>query len=225
MITFAIGDVHGWTERLTNLIRSCESYARLKYAGQELRWIFLGDYVDRGPDSKGTVEFLKNFTLTNRAICLLGNHDDLLLAGFEQWTQVYCGGTETYESYGGRLPDDHRDFLASLPTFLNELHDTRRFYVHAGIRRNVPLDRQYHNDLLWIREPFLNDDTPGDPYVVHGHTPVPGNFPQVRHNRVNCDSGVFCGGFLSAAVFEDGLVMPVAVVNDAGYSGTINRGG
>jgi serine/threonine protein phosphatase 1 len=203
---YAIGDIHGCLRQLKQLVELCEQDA----GEHEARFIFLGDYIDRGPDSKGVIEFLmspQNWT-RHSVTCLYGNHEDLLLAAAENeanephWLRL--GGEQTLLSYGvyyaSHIPADHLTWIRSLPLFYD---DDLRFFVHAGIRPDQPLHEQNEHDMIWIREPFLSSDKLFERYVCHGHTPLFDGLPDVRHNRVNIDTGAVFGRPLTAAVFED----------------------
>jgi serine/threonine protein phosphatase 1 len=180
-----------------------------------MRYVFLGDYIDRGPDSRGSVQFLLNFQRAHadRDVFLKGNHEDLMLAAAdseffeERWLDN--GGVETLESYGltsaTELPADHVHWLRQLPLFFD---DGRRFFVHAGIHPDRPLDQQDEYDLLWIRKPFLTSEKNFPRLIVHGHTPLKSGRPEVRANRINIDTGAVFGGPLTAAVFDSAETAP-----------------
>jgi serine/threonine protein phosphatase 1 len=174
-ITFAIGDVHGCRDRLERLMGHCEAYA----GERPYRFITLGDYVDRGPDSAGVVGLLISLQARHpeRLICLKGNHEDMLLASFERpddagmW--MVNGGVATLRSYGiddiTKLPPVHLKWMNALPTSYD---DGLRHYVHAGIDPTIPLDQQNDGIRLWVREPWLSGDYDVGRLVVHGHTPL-----------------------------------------------------
>lgn len=205
-LTYAFGDIHGCLTQLEELIRLCETNA----GESRMKFIFLGDYIDRGPNSRGVVEFLIELQtyMPDRVICLKGNHEDMLLAAVEDegredhWLRN--GGTQTLYSYEVPstidLPRRHLDWLRSLPTFHD---DGLRFFVHAGVHPARPLDQQDEHDLLWIREPFLSSNKDFDRLIVHGHTPVASEVPDQRPNRLNIDTGAVFGGPLTAAVFTE----------------------
>ncbi len=181
--------------------------------------VTLGDYVDRGPDSRGVVERLAENPFPTEFIALKGNHEDMLV-GFlrdpsngDLWSRN--GGLETLHSYGidvgplmrargyksaaaafeKALPRTHLRFFSSLRLCLSV---GRYFLCHAGVRPGVPLTQQREEDLLWIRDEFLYDPTDFGKLVVHGHTPVPE--PEIRPNRINVDTGAFITGRLTCAV-------------------------
>ena len=184
--------------------------------------VTVGDYVDRGPDSRGVIERLTRNPFPSPLVALRGNHESI----FEEflrdpsiadyWRRL--GGLETLHSYGvdvaplmrGRgheeaaaalraaLPQSHVTFLASLRL----THSVGRYFLcHAGVRPGVPLARQREEDLLWIREEFLDSRADFGKVVVHGHTPC--EAPELRPNRINVDTGAFMSGQLTCAVLED----------------------
>lgn len=203
--TYAIGDVHGCLDQLERLVEVCE-----RDAGQgRSKFVFLGDYIDRGPYSRGVIEFLMNLQKwsPDEIICLRGNHEDLLLAALEgedaelKWRQN--GAQSTLESYKAKTPRDiplkHIEWIRSLPLFHD---DGMRFFVHAGVNPDKPLDLQRRRDLLWIREPFLSSDKDFGRLIVHGHTPIPSGNPDQRINRLNIDTGAVYGRDLTAAALD-----------------------
>ena len=195
------------------------------------RIIHLGDYVDRGDNSRGVIDLLIETCRRDRAVVTLaGNHDlgflEFLARPRPDGLFANYGGRETALSYGVEIdfsnhdgfaagaealqiavPDAHRTFLHGLK-FSLVLGDF--FFCHAGIRPGVPLDRQEPEDLIWIRDSFLNFAGLHPKVVVHGHTPSPE--PEVMANRVNVDTGAFRSGVLSALVIEgaDKQIMQVA---------------
>jgi serine/threonine protein phosphatase 1 len=220
---YAIGDIHGQLAMLE------EALARIEAdGGPDARIVFLGDYTDRGPDSRGVIERLMQGQAEGRNwICLKGNHDRMfsmfleeyprndsqLLVGYH-WLHERLGGIETLQSYGvevsegdriyqvhkrarAAVPQAHLAFLAALQPCLQE---GGLLFVHAGIRPGLPLEQQSEDDLIWIRQEFLNDERAHPWLVVHGHTPA----KQAEHrvNRINLDSGAGYGRPLSTAVFE-----------------------
>jgi serine/threonine protein phosphatase 1 len=214
-LVFAIGDVHGSLRKLRSLIARCERYAD----GRPMTFIFLGDYIDRGPESAGVVDCVLDLQsrMPERVIALKGNHEAMVLGVLygtipaDYW--LAQGGAETLHSYGasnaGELPDQHIDWLRSL---LLSHDDGRRFFVHAGIDPEKPLDAQQDTDLFWIREPFLSDRRDHGRLIVHGHTPLMTRKPDLRANRLNIDTGAVFGGPLTAAVFGNTEIKPLAFV-------------
>jgi serine/threonine protein phosphatase 1 len=215
-LTFAVGDTHGCREMLDRLLERC-----FRYAGERpARLVFLGDYIDRGPDSRGVVETLIGLQrrLPDRVVCLRGNHEVLLLealANDDMRLWLFNGADTTLASYGvdqvSALPPDHLAWYAALkPSF----DDGRRFFVHAGVDPDRPLDQQRDYDLAWIREPFLSRVHDYGRLIVHGHTPQRTGKPDLRPWRLNLDTAAVYGGRLTAAVFDDRQVAPLAFLTD-----------
>lgn len=212
MRTFAIGDVHGALTKLKTLLGFCLEAAH----GAPVRFIFLGDYIDRGPQSKEVVETLIDFTRTapGEVICLLGNHEALALAalsgGLPETRWFAFGGMATVHSYrvsaARELPTEHLDWFRSLPQLYD---DGRRLFVHAGIDPEMSLTEQDENALLWIREPFLSSTRNYGRLIVHGHTPILSGKPVLCVNRLDIDTGAAYGGPLTAALFEDNESAPI----------------
>ena len=209
--TYAIGDIHGRLDLLDALLDTIDNDARTR--GSRALIVFTGDYVDRGADSFGVVERLMAGPrrAEDRFICLRGNHDDLFVKairsgeGVPDWAWQLFG--HTIVSYGLKPGDPagedhgllrHAAFLAGLPLSHD---DGRRFFVHAGIRPGVPIERQADEDLLWIRAEFLDHDGRLPRQVVHGHT-IMGDHPVVTANRISIDTGAYRSGILSAAVLD-----------------------
>lgn len=214
-LTYAIGDIHGCLTQLEALIGLCEADA-----GERLmKFIFLGDYIDRGLDAQGTVDRLIRLQteMPNHVVCLKGNHEDMLLAAIEDegreehWLRN--GGTQTLYSYEVPnvidLPRRHLDWFRSLPTFYD---DGLRFFVHAGVHPDRPLNKQNERDMLWIREPFLSSTKDFGRIVVHGHSPTEDGKPDIRRNRVGLDTGAVYRGTLTAAKFTQESLFPVEFV-------------
>jgi serine/threonine protein phosphatase 1 len=212
-LTYAIGDVHGALHKLQNLVARCEQHAE----DRPFRFVFLGDYIDRGPQSSGVVRFLIGLQLSipQRVFTLAGNHETTVLAIIdgatpaEHW--LWQGGEATLESYGvadaRQLPRDHVDWMRALRLSHD---DGRRFFVHAGIDPDKPFDAQDEVDMVWIREPFLSDRRDHGRLIVHGHTPLSNGSPDLRSNRLNLDTGAGYGGPLTAAVFSTEATPPLA---------------
>jgi len=216
--TYAVGDIHGSLGKLRNLVTRCERDAD----GAPMAFVFLGDYIDRGPDSRGVIEYLMELQArpTGSVITLMGNHEALALAALDSslnagdW--LLQGGDKTLRSYGVsnvyELPPKHVAWLRSLRLSYD---DGQRLYVHAGVDPEKPLDDQHDADLLCIREPFLSDARNYGRLIVHGHTPMKTGKPDLRANRLNLDTGAVYGRALTAAVFTDGETNPVAFLQAA----------
>jgi len=202
---YAIGDIHGSLRKLRALISRCRQHA----GGQPIVFVFLGDYIDRGPESAGVVRHVIQLESQRRerVIALRGNHEAFALGVIDGTTPaehwLSQGGAATLRSYGietaGELPREHVDWMRSLPLSYD---DGRRFFVHAGINPDRPLDAQDDHDLLWIREPFLSSGRDYGRLIVHGHTPLTTGMPDQCGNRLNLDTAAVYGGPLTAAVFS-----------------------
>lgn len=213
LLTYAVGDIHGSLEKLENLIAGCRQHAD----GRAMTFVFLGDYIDRGPQSSGVVHFLIDLRsqLPGHVVTLMGNHEAWALAAADgtmppsNW--LLSGGAETLRSYGireaGELPLEHLEWMRALRLTHD---DGRRLFVHAGINPTKPLDGQAESDLLWIREPFLSDRRDYGRLIVHGHTPLITGMPEPHSNRLNLDTAAVFGGPLSAAVFDDNQTNPIS---------------
>ena len=216
---YAVGDVHGCLEELNRLLDAIDD--DLSRSDVQSHLIFLGDLVDRGPQSAEVIDRIVKGTLpTHHWDCLMGNHEEVMLDCYEGQREIYdrwlrYGGVQTLESYGlesadifapefdlsaamrEAIPANHIQFLKSLKDYLR-LGDY--LFVHAGIRPDTPLDDQSPRDLRWIREGFLNDTSDHGFRVVHGHTIVPK--VEIRRNRIAVDTGCYLTGQLSALVLE-----------------------
>ena len=218
---YAVGDIHGRMDLLERLLERIWADAPT----ERNTLIFLGDYIDRGPASNAVLECLAELQRPGWDIVRLrGNHEQLLLEYlsnpdvYQLWRAL--GGAETLLSYGVRppmfsnskellraheafkanLPRAHLAFLTALP-YAHTIGDY--FFVHAGVRPNVRLQRQALQDLLWIRDDFLLWEERFEKFVVHGHTPTPE--PELRANRANIDTGAFATGRLTVlAIDQDG---------------------
>lgn len=216
---YAVGDIHGCDGLLAQLHRAMAKDAAS--FGGERKIVYLGDYVDRGPDSRGVIDRLIRGLPGFSARHLKGNHDAALL-DFLAHSETYpawqnYGGTETLVSYGVRPPrgdspaaleETRTAFAAALPPahlqFLRDLELSvvigDYLFVHAGIRPGIALDSQSEQDLLWIRDEFLYSSRTYEKIVVHGHTPT--DRPVRMSNRIGVDTGAYATGILSCAVLE-----------------------
>lgn len=215
---YAVGDIHGRLDLLDGLLDQIVGYEEA-YPCAGTRLIFLGDYIDRGPDSFGVIErFVQGLPGGLKAHFLKGNHEAIMLeclegpAWFANWAAN--GGLATVKSYGVNIsaaadaetvlrqlrkavPPAHLAFLRGLKTTM-EVGDY--FFVHAGVRPGLPLDGQTEEDYLFIREKFLRHRGDFGKIVVHGHTPVAE--PEVFPNRIGIDTGSFFSGRLTALRLE-----------------------
>ncbi|HLW27881.1 MAG TPA: metallophosphoesterase family protein [Kiloniellales bacterium] len=215
---YAIGDVHGEATLLDLLLEEICKDAQARPAERRLL-IYLGDYVDRGPDSRGVLDRLiapppDGF----ERLCLMGNHEEMLLCCLKGTPQVTMrwllyGGEETCRSYGvdpsqnpevvaeevrRAMPQEHKELLHSLKLSHQE---GDYFFAHAGIRPGVPLDQQRREDLIWIRKLFSQSQEDHGCVVVHGHSAVPA--PENLPNRINVDTGASYGNALTAVALQD----------------------
>ena len=186
---YVVGDIHGCMEPLRTLM------ARVA-PGPADRLVFIGDYIDRGPDARGVVEYLLG--LPGRPTFLLGNHDQMLLDALDTGDLSLWfanGGEATLASYGGevgRIPPTHRAFFRSL---VPHAEIEGFVFVHAGIRPGIPLCEQSLDDLLWIREEFFDSSARFERTVVFGHTPLREVF--LGRDRIGIDTGCVYGGKLT----------------------------
>lgn len=220
---YAIGDVHGRLDLLARLHDLIAADAAAAGARRKVV-VYLGDYVDRGPDSRGVIDLLMRRPLAGfEHVYLLGNHEDYLLQFLENpavgphWCSY--GGSETLASYGVRPPSPFLVRAAEYETasqalaqrippahveFMRGLRLTHQegdyFFVHAGVRPGVALAAQQAEDLLWIRNEFLDSEDDFGACVVHGHTIV--EQPEERPNRIGIDTGAFATGRLTAVALE-----------------------
>jgi serine/threonine protein phosphatase 1 len=223
MRIYAIGDIHGRADLLLDVITRIDDDLARRPIGDAIE-VYLGDYVDRGLDSKAVIDLLSVRLVKNRAVCLRGNHEALMEnflrdpASLHSWLKL--GGMQTLASYGVNLRpgidteiDTHRRFWSAFPRaheiFLQCLRGTfccgDLLFVHAGIRPGVSIERQNSHDLLWIRQEFLDSPLDHGKFVVHGHTPVP--HPDIRRNRMNIDTGAWRTGTLTCAAIEGTTIL------------------
>jgi serine/threonine protein phosphatase 1 len=214
MSLYAIGDIHGRSDCLARAHALIDRDIAARGRRDRAVEIYLGDYVDRGPDSKGVIDLLAERSMTAPMVLLRGNHEIIMesfLRGqtpFEDWRLV--GGLETVLSYGvearpllarggirpqdlaEKIPVSHLRFFSALE---NVCPVGRYCFVHAGLRPGIPVERQVIEDLAWIREDFLNFAGDFGFVVVHGHSPV--NGIDFLPNRVNIDTGAYATNRLS----------------------------
>ena len=199
---FAIGDIHGCLDKLKTLLGMIQ-----------INWdrdlmVFLGDYVDRGPNSRGVIELLLDLKKKHpgQLIFLKGNHEWMFmhfLKGEDHDFFLLNGGQKTLESYmveEGRIeiPHSHRDFLDHLDLY----YETDDYiFVHAGLRPYISISEQSPEDLIWIRSHFLGSSYDWGKRVIFGHTPF--SVPFIEANKVGIDTGAVYGGRLTCLVLPD----------------------
>lgn len=227
---FAIGDIHGRDDllyRLQTLIKQETQKMGLERA----KVVYLGDYIDRGPNSRGVLDLVLNGLDGFERILLSGNHEDML-GDFlrepeignnaEMW--FVNGGQQTLESYGlspiqslnrwnarkirdallAQMPDEHKALILPSPNQLKLFHeDNNAIFVHAGLNPSVDFKSQTSMDMLWIREPFLNSSKNWGKPVVHGHTPNRYG-PEIKANRINIDTLAWSTLHLTCVVLDGG---------------------
>lgn len=224
---YAMTDIHGCAHLLKQMLRVIDAdlaRSRPHYAIE----VYMGDYVDRGPDSRSTLDILINRGRRGNTVFLKGNHEVFLGSVLRdpsllpEWLHV--GGLYTLMSYGlapsGTPGDEERQLLVrelarAMPRphleFLSKLRPTFTcgdfFFVHAGVRPGVPLAEQQETDLLWIREEFLQSRQNFGKYIVHGHTPV--RSPELLENRANIDTGAYATGNLTLMTIQGSSMLAV----------------
>ena len=211
---YAIGDIHGCARQLDALHALIARDLAARPVASPLL-LHIGDYVDRGADTKGVIDRLVHGSpIPGMAmINMMGNHEATMLdavngerAAGTDW--LFAGGKAALESYGidpegprevwkDRIPAEHQDFLRHLILMHRE---GGYAFVHAGVRPNIPLEQQAREDLLRARQPFLYSEADFGAVIVHGHTPV--KTAVVKHNRIAIDTGAVFGGKMTAAVLE-----------------------
>jgi serine/threonine protein phosphatase 1 len=221
---YAIGDVHGRADLLSELFSRIDDDLRAHPRVNSIE-VFLGDYIDRGPNSREVIDLLIERQQKHDTKFLKGNHEDCVLrllsdpTVFLEWKMI--GGLSTVLSYSvapsghhdpqthariasalaEAMPDSHHRFLRSLALSFT-LGDY--FFAHAGVRPGISLAAQSPHDLLWIRDDFLLHEDDFGKVVVHGHTPA--REPEIRANRINIDTGAYATGRLTCLVLQDGEI-------------------
>lgn len=218
---YAIGDVHGCYDLLNRLIRAIDRDDEERGVA-DTHLLFLGDYIDRGPNSRAVIELMMKLDLGNdRVVFLMGNHEEVLRATAEGNRKAAAlfhkmGGRETLLSYGvsaqdydyadvsgiidlvrAHIPQAHLDWLSKLRN-LYAVGDY--LFVHAGVRPGVAIEEQDPADLRWIRKDFLDHPASHGPLVVHGHSV--NRSVDERHNRIGIDTGAYATGCLTALGLE-----------------------
>lgn len=220
-----MSDIHGCAHLLEQMLRVIDADLINRQPPYALE-VFMGDYIDRGPDTRSTLDLLVERSRRGNAIFLKGNHEAILVdvmedpSRFDDWLRV--GGAQTLMSYG-LTPDPQKDDPATLlrrllqvmPTEHVEFLDNLRlsftcgdfFFAHAGVRPGVPLAEQRESDLLWIRDEFLQSEKDFGKYVVHGHTPV--RTAELLANRANIDTGAYATGNLTLMSIQGASMLAI----------------
>ena len=243
---YAIGDIHGRYDLLQLLLDQIGEHARALPPARSFYIVFVGDLVDRGPQSAEVLAMLYDLQLKSKHVMvLLGNHEEAMLQAlqgdpqmFRRWLAV--GGVETLRSFGvGPMEEDEnvRDYIlrarAAVPrpwlSWLSRLplsvQSGDYYFVHAGVRPGVALNRQNRDDMLWIREDFLEDTRNHGAVIVHGHSIAAD--VEIRKNRIGIDTGAYESGVLSAIYLEGqeqqviAARMPVAQDFESGRTGRL----
>lgn len=195
---FVVGDIHGCLGMLKRLI------AKIGWRPDRDRLIFLGDYIDRGENSRGVIDYILEISNSSgRVECLMGNHEAVFLdflSGRQHQNFFVNGGASTLNSYrfgsiphaDPMIPHDHVSFLNSLQLWI-ELKDY--YVVHAGLRPGLAIQEQAAEDLVWIREPFIHSDHDFGKKVIFGHTPF--SRPLIMKNKIGLDTGAVFGNMLT----------------------------
>ncbi len=208
--TIAIGDIHGRFDCLTSLV------CKLKFTKDDTI-IFLGDYIDRGPESKEVIDSIIYLQGKFKVVALKGNHEDLCLKAYSDeknnadiW--IYNGGGNTLKSYKNmKVSKKHLDWMRKLPLYF----ETERYiFVHAGLLPGKPLRDQNEHTLMWIRNDFIESDYDWSKVIVFGHTPTIN--PIVQNNKIGIDTCAFRTSRLTAVIFSknEGLRYPKFVYSE-----------
>ncbi|MBN1664269.1 MAG: serine/threonine protein phosphatase [Deltaproteobacteria bacterium] len=203
---FAVGDIHGCLEKLADLM------VKINIDPIHDTLVFIGDYIDRGRDSKGVVDYIIDLKKTVKTVvCLEGNHELMFLNyydyGIDKTLFLDNGGRETLFSYGDTgfwhkkklsIPDSHREFFHDLQPY----YETDAYiFVHAGLRPGIPLKDQVMDDMLWIRRDFIDSGYDFGKKVVFGHTPM--TEPLIDETKIGIDTGAVYGGKLTCIRLPD----------------------
>lgn len=197
MKTFAIGDIHGRLDLMNKALAMIEQE-------ETALVVFLGDYIDRGPDSKGVIERLRAGPTKDghQWVPLMGNHEAMMVevhkkpAHMSWW--LGNGGDAARKSWGGKVPSEVLEWAGKLPVSFETEH---HYLVHAGINPEYALKDQHPEEIIWIREKFLRHTDGFEKHVVHGHTPhVFDSYERV--DRTNLDAGAYISGILHMAEID-----------------------
>lgn len=211
-MTLAIGDIHGCHVSLQTMLDIVQP-------NSDDLVITLGDYVDRGPDSKKVIDILLGLKKTHNYIHLMGNHEIQMIRALEaphhmtRFLDPLCGGQETLDNYGGSfddIPEDHWNFITSAALY----HETdSHIYVHAGVDENLPLEQQDPETLYYKRYYSGKAHISGKPYIC-GHT-IQGDLPTNNGYSICLDTCAYGGGWLTALDTDTGRCWQT---NDLGKS-------
>lgn len=209
MRTIVIGDIHGCYNELKDLITTLEAEGAYKRGVDKL--VFLGDYIDRGKDSRLVIKFIRDLQEHNdNVIALMGNHEDMLLKYLNgtdnNW--LFNGYVSTMDSYKG-FEKQFKSDVQWMRTLKLYHEDKHCIYVHAGIDTKKSMKKQKKDTLLWVREPFIYEAKKYHKKVIFGHTPtmnLTGEDRPVRTyaNNICVDTGCVYGGALTALIIDDG---------------------
>ncbi len=202
--TFAVGDIHGCLDKLTCLMDMIDVDPKRDTL------VFMGDYIDRGTQSKEVVNYLLDLARRQRRVIFLkGNHERMLqryLSGTSMFHFLVNGGQATLDNYlknqshaeDSLIPTTHRDFFDNLRLY----YETEQYiFVHAGLKPNVPLEEQSEWDMLWIRDEFIYSDFDFGKRVIFGHTPF--REPLILDNKIGIDTGAVYGNRLTCVELPD----------------------
>ena len=202
--TLAVGDIHGCLDKLTCLMDMIDVDPKRDTL------VFMGDYIDRGTQSKEVVDYLIDLARRQRRVIFLkGNHERMLqryLSGTSMFHFLVNGGQATLDSYlknqghakDRLIPTTHRDFFDNLRLY----YETEQYiFVHAGLKPNVPLEEQSEWDMLWIRDEFIYSDFDFGKRVIFGHTPF--REPLILDNKIGIDTGAVYGNRLTCVELPD----------------------
>jgi len=223
-IITAIGDIHGRHDALVCLLGKLKHFEESQV--KPVQYVFLGDYIDRGPESAQVIDAVINWNKQHRCIFLSGNHEASFLKFLDapirnaEWLNF--GGIDTALSYGIRTPmgrlsnkqiisladdlkdaikRDHLEFLANLQL---SYESCDYLFVHAGVYVNQALSENDEKSYLWMREPFLSSNTLFDRIIVHGHTITEDFEPEIRQNRIGIETGSYLNGKITALIIDGG---------------------
>jgi serine/threonine protein phosphatase 1 len=222
---YAISDIHGCADLLQQMFTVIDRDLANAKSIRAIH-VFLGDYIDRGPESRQTIDLLVDRSRNHETVFLKGNHEAFLFdvlkspSQLQGWRQY--GGLQTLTSYGltpSLNPDENeqaeliKELAYRIPPYQRRFFNSLRlrfvcgdfFFVHAGVRPGIPLTQQKEEDMLWIREEFLESEEQFSKYIVHGHTPV--LQPDIRPNRINIDTGAYATGNLTLLTLQGDSIL------------------